>query len=594
MNTPCQIYFIGAGPGDPGLITVQGQEIIQKANLVLYAGSLVPREVVAGAKAGAQVVDSAGLTLAQTHALIMATVHSGGLVARVHTGDPSLYGTIAEQSALLRAEKVNFAIIPGVTSAMATAAKALVSFTVPEKTQSLIITRMSGRTPMPDQESLAALASHQTSMAIYLSAGKTNALVQELRQAGLDEQTTIIVGHKVGHAQEQILRTTLDALEETMATHGFSRQTMFLILPGEKEAPSPSKLYAPFFGHDFRKAKRPPTWSKLAIYAMTTQGLKLARRMTSMAPADLFAPVRLATRDVQGFQKLADQVRDNFEHYHGHVFIAATGIVVRCLAPVLHNKSTDPAVVVCDQNGQHVISLLSGHVGGANALAKRLADHLGARAVITTATDTAGRPALDLVVQQAQCVLANPDLLPPINTLLAEGNPVKIYDPHHWLGLDDQEDAWTLVDQEHQAQVRVTSSTQGPGLIVHPPSVVAGIGCRRGCSRHEILQALHQVMEAQALAPASLYLLASVDLKAQEQGLLDAAHYLGLEITFVERELLATMDVPNPSAMVREKIGVASVCEAAALIMAQKTMPQARLLVPKTIVGPVTIALAGL
>jgi precorrin-4/cobalt-precorrin-4 C11-methyltransferase len=594
MNKSPFVYFIGAGPGDPGLITVRGQDIVRRADLVLYAGSLVPREVVACAKQDARVVDSAQLDLDQTHALIMATVREGGLVARVHTGDPSLYGTIREQTKLLRDEGVDFAIIPGVTAAFAAAARAGVSFTVPEATQSLIITRLSGRTPVPERETLARLAGHGSSVAVYLSADKAADLARELRQAGTGENTVIIIAVKVGHPEEEIITSTLATVEADVRRHKVTRQAVFLILPGETAPDRLSRLYAPDFGHGFRSPRRPATWNRLAVYAMTSQGLELARRIRDMAGADLFAPARLAAEDVTGFTSITTQVRANFDQYHGHVFVAAAGIVVRAIAPLLDSKTTDPAVVVCDQAGRHVVSLLSGHLGGANSLARRIADHLGATAVITTATDTAGRPAMDTLAQQTGCVIANPAALTRINAVLAEGGVVTVHDPGDWLSLAGAgHDQLTPAASPAMAEVTVTWHRQGQGLILHPPALTAGIGCRRGVAVNEIVQALTQVLDQHDLAPASLARLASVDLKNDEPGLIEAARILGLELEFFTRDVLGATPVPNPSARVQEKIGVDSVCEAAALNAARKISPLAGLIVPKTIVGAVTVALAG-
>ena len=166
MNNSPQVYFIGAGPGDPDLITVRGRDLVSQADLVLYAGSLVPAKVVGCAKPGAVVADSAGMSLDETHALMLETARKGGLVARVHTGDPSLFGSVREQTALLDRDGVTWAIIPGVTAAFAAAARGGVSFTVPEVTQSLIITRLHGRTPVPESERLSELARHGSSVAV--------------------------------------------------------------------------------------------------------------------------------------------------------------------------------------------------------------------------------------------------------------------------------------------------------------------------------------------------------------------------------------------------------------------------------------------
>jgi precorrin-4/cobalt-precorrin-4 C11-methyltransferase len=594
MNNSPQVYFIGAGPGDPDLITVRGRDLVARADLVLYAGSLVPAKVVACAKPGAVIADSAGMSLDATHALMLETARKGGLVARVHTGDPSLFGSVREQIALLERDGVSWEIVPGVTAAFAAAARAGVSFTVPETTQSLVITRLHGRTPVPESERLSFLARHGSSVAVYLSADKAGELAGELRLAGSPESTVIVVGHKVGHPEEKIVRTTLAELEQSVQAANITRQAVFLILPGESAPQIQSRLYAASFGHGFREAERPQTWPRMAVYAMTRQGLGLAERIAAMAPADLFATSRLAEGEVRGFERIADQVRANFPLYHAHVFVAATGIVVRSIAPLLHSKTTDPAVIVCDQNGEHVVSLLSGHLGGANDLARRIALHIGGRPVITTATDTAGKPAIDTLAQNRDCVIADPSRLAAINSVLAEGGRVTVLDPENRLGLRDDADSNTsfeLVD-DPQAQVLVSWKTgTTAGLLLHPRCLCVGIGCRRGASREEIQAALAQVMEQHNLACGSLAALASVELKRDEGGLLDAAKKLRLPLEFFAASVLNETHVPNPSERVREKIGAGSVCEAASMQAALKRSPKARLIVPKTIIANVTVAI---
>ena len=247
-----KVYFIGAGPGDPELITVKGQRIIKAAHLVLFTGSLVPREVIDAAGPSAEIVDSAPLTLEQTNELLVRTVRAGKVAARVHTGDPALFGAVREQTDLLDQAGIGYEVIPGVTAAFAAAARANVSFTSPGGTQSLILTRMAGRTPVPDQEAIRHMAAHGSSMAVYLSADKHEALERELLEAGLSPDTTIVIGKMIGHPREQIIRTRLRDLSRTAEEHGLIRQAVFLILPSENRDQERSKLYDPSFAHGFR------------------------------------------------------------------------------------------------------------------------------------------------------------------------------------------------------------------------------------------------------------------------------------------------------------------------------------------------------
>ena len=251
------VSFIGAGPGDPDLLTVKASRAIAAADLVLYAGSLVSPGIVALAKPGARVVDSASLALDETHALMAAAARRGERVARVHTGDPALYGAIAEQAALLTADGIAYEIIPGVTSASAAAAAFAVSFTVPEITQTLILTRLAGRTPMPPGEGLADLARHQAAMAVYLSAGDPEGVAAALLAGGYPPETPVALAHRLGWPGEKRLWTTVAALAETVRRENIDRQTVFLVLPGLGHA-TVSKLYDPAFTHACRTGRSTP------------------------------------------------------------------------------------------------------------------------------------------------------------------------------------------------------------------------------------------------------------------------------------------------------------------------------------------------
>ncbi len=250
------VSFIGAGPGDPELLTIKGQKRIQAARLVLYAGSLVPPAVVACAAADARVVDSAPLTLEECHALMRETALTGGAVARVHTGDPSLYGTLREQLRLLDADGIPCEVIPGVTAAFAAAAEAGISCTVPEAGQSVIITRMAGRTPVPDKERLRDLAAHGCTLAVYLSAAHVEALQAELLEA-LPPETPVLCACRAGWPDAVRHWATVGTLAHCAKEHRLTRQTVFLVLPGQQAPDTVSRLYAPEFSHGWRQASAP-------------------------------------------------------------------------------------------------------------------------------------------------------------------------------------------------------------------------------------------------------------------------------------------------------------------------------------------------
>ncbi len=258
MNTEHQprIFFVGAGPGDPELLTLKAHRLIGQADLIIYAGSLVPKAMLAHAKPNARITDSAGMTLEQTHALILEAVRSGQTVVRLHTGDPGLYGAVREQARLLEAEGIAYGVVPGVTAAMAAAAAARVFLTVPEICQTVILTRMGGRTPMPKREQLQRLAAHQAALAVYLSGAAPADMARELLAGGYSPQTLVVAAHRVGWPQQDIRYLTLDKLARDESPWPGpdkirQRQTVFLVLPGQ-DAETVSRLYAADFTHGFR------------------------------------------------------------------------------------------------------------------------------------------------------------------------------------------------------------------------------------------------------------------------------------------------------------------------------------------------------
>ncbi len=253
------IIICGAGPGDPDLITVKGQKALARADLVLYAGSLVPKAVLTWAPKAAKRISSAGMDLAQIIDT-MATAHaSGKQVVRLHTGDPSLYGAIMEQMAELRQRHIPYQVIPGVTAAFAAAAAMGIEYTVPEQTQTLILTRMEGRTPVPEAERLVSLASHGASMVIYLSMALITKVAPILADA-YGPEAPCAVAYRVSHPDERIISTRLDALVKTVETAGIDRHAVIMVGPAMADPSAQeglrSKLYHKDFSHGYRSGYR--------------------------------------------------------------------------------------------------------------------------------------------------------------------------------------------------------------------------------------------------------------------------------------------------------------------------------------------------
>lgn len=251
-----KVFFIGAGPGAPDLITVRGAEIINKADCIIYAGSLVNRELFKDCKAPLH--DSSKLHLAEIVELMAATCSSGGKVARVHTGDPSLYGAIKEQMIRLDERGIEWEIIPGVTSAFGAAAAMGVELTLPEVTQSVIITRRGGRTPVPKKERLPKLASHGATMMIFLSVAMIDEVVSELLEGGYDENTPVSVVMKATWSDQKIVNGCLSDITDKVHRENITKTALICVgkVFGKKSFKADSKLYDKNFSHGSRQIDR--------------------------------------------------------------------------------------------------------------------------------------------------------------------------------------------------------------------------------------------------------------------------------------------------------------------------------------------------
>ncbi len=252
------ILFCGAGPGDPELITVKGMKALGEADLVVYAGSLVPEAVLRWTSKEAKRVSSAGMNLDQIMAKLVKGYYNGLKVVRLHTGDPSLYGAIREQIEVLLENEIPYKVIPGVTSAFAAAASLGIEYTVPEVTQTLIFTRMAGRTPVPETENLKALASHGASLAIYLSMALIDEVSRILSET-YGSDTACAIAYRVSHPEENIIRTTVRRLSEETKKAGIDRLAVILVGPALEpfslSGNLRSKLYDKGFSHGYRTGK---------------------------------------------------------------------------------------------------------------------------------------------------------------------------------------------------------------------------------------------------------------------------------------------------------------------------------------------------
>lgn len=260
MNGRGVVCFIGAGPGAPDLITLRGRERIASADLIIYADSLVHPGIAAYARTGVEVIGSAALTLEETTARMVTAAKVGQRVARIQSGDPSIYGAMQEQLAILEQEGIPYEIVPGVSSAFAAAAALRVELTVPDIAQTVILTRIAGRTPMPEGEALRDLARHGASLVVFLSIPMIERVVEELIAGGYSADTPAAVVYRVTWDEELILRGTLNGIAAQARQAKLQLQALILVGPAldetlrGRDSAHRSNLYNPAFSQRHRRA----------------------------------------------------------------------------------------------------------------------------------------------------------------------------------------------------------------------------------------------------------------------------------------------------------------------------------------------------
>ena len=247
------VHFVGAGSGAPDLITLRGARLLGEADVVIYAGSLVNPELLTLTKPGCELHDSAKLTLEEVIALVEAAERMGKTTVRLHTGDPSIYGAVREQFDELAKRGIVFDVCPGVSSFCGAAAALRAEYTLPDVSQTVIITRAAGRTPVPERESIRSLAAHGATMVLFLSTALTETLQGELLAGGYAAETPAAIVYKATWPEEKIFRCTVGTLHETAEENGL-RKTALIVVGGclGKEYLR-SMLYHPDFTTEYRK-----------------------------------------------------------------------------------------------------------------------------------------------------------------------------------------------------------------------------------------------------------------------------------------------------------------------------------------------------
>ena len=248
------INFVGAGPGAADLITVRGKKLLEEADIIIYAGSLVNPELLNYAKRECEIHNSATMTLEQVIEVMKTGYRLNKKIVRLHTGDPAIYGAIREQFDLLDELDIPYQVTPGVSSAFGAAAALCAEYTLPDVTQTVILTRMEGRTPVPPKEEISLLASHQATMVIFLSTGMLQELSERLIKGGYSKDTPAAIVYKATWPEQKIVRTTVGKLAEAAEKENITKTALITVGGFLGDKYDRSKLYAPNYSHEFREA----------------------------------------------------------------------------------------------------------------------------------------------------------------------------------------------------------------------------------------------------------------------------------------------------------------------------------------------------
>ena len=597
------VHFVGAGPGACDLVTVRGMNRIKEADVIIYAGSLVNPELLSYAKADCKIYNSAHMTLDEVVDVMREAEAAGKGTVRLHTGDPSVYGAIREQMDLLDECGIAYDVCPGVSAVFGAAASLACEYTLPDVTQTLILTRAEGKTPVPEKENLRSLAAHRASLVLYLSSGLARKVRQDLLLGGYAEDTPVAVVYKATWPEEKIIRTTLAKLPEDMEAAGISKTALIIVSPALGNDYEKSRLYDAAFATEYRGATEiafPAGIRRVLLITCSVRGYatmqKLAKKLENISGAEIITKVKCeALPEVSMRETVKACVDAYFEQVDAIVFVTASGIAVRSVAEHLAYKSQDPAIVCMDELGKHVISLVSGHAGGANALTQMLADVMWATPVITTATDVEGRFSVDDYARKHNLVVTDWAKAKAISAeVLATGakpvwvdeaagsqeqekNACEICKVQKSTGIDGCEnkvdgceneiDVQKLQIGSHQVVITPQDvSVDAQTLQLIPRCIVAGVGCKKGTSVDKIEHAVQDAFAKAGLRMEALCVVASIDLKKNEVGLLEFCETRKVPFkTYAAEELRAVPGIYSASEFVSGVTGVDNVCERSAV-----------------------------
>ena len=301
---------------------------------------------------------------------------------------------------------------------------------------------------------------------------------------------------------------------------------------------------------------------KIAIWSVTRGAGRVAYKLGSEISADIYTLKKFEINNTLQIDNFTDELGKQFNRYDAHIFIMATGIVIRKIAPLIKSKDVDPAVVVIDEQERFVISLLSGHLGGANELASDLAQQFSLLPIITTSSDITGKIAIDTLSQKMNCEMENLEKAKNITSLIVDNKKVDILLPKNV----------TFGENGNSEGVVITSNKENIEVMrLYPKNLILGIGCRRGTLKEDILKAVDILMKKYNLSYKSIRKIATVDVKADEVGLIDAAKELGHELIIIDRSEILTVESNfKGSEFVKKQIGVTCVSEPCAYLASNK------------------------
>ena len=301
---------------------------------------------------------------------------------------------------------------------------------------------------------------------------------------------------------------------------------------------------------------------KIAIWSVTRGAGRVAYKLGSEISADIYTLKKFEINNTLQIDNFTDELGKQFNRYDAHIFIMATGIVIRKIAPLIKSKDVDPAVVVIDEQERFVISLLSGHLGGANELASDLAQQFSLLPIITTSSDITGKIAIDTLSQKMNCEMENLEKAKNITSLIVDNKKVDILLPKNV----------TFGENGNSEGVVITSNKENIEVMrLYPKNLILGIGCRRGTLKEDILKAVDILMKKYNLSYKSIRKIATVDVKADEIGLMDAAKELGHELIIIDRSEILTVESNfKGSEFVKKQIGVTCVSEPCAYLASNK------------------------